>query len=409
MITILYQSACEDIAKAIESDLTAAFSGQVDVTTAAAMSATPSIGTPSWDDLLLVVFNTSPFPDNGNTFIREHLRVRHHGAGILPVATDISTARPPREADAIKSIVYADTEESRKLLVNRIGAMIGLRWQGRDSNIFISYREKDGKEIAQQLNAYLLSLGHRPFLDQAREFDGLPRILPGSPVQKEIDQALDAASLVLLIDTPSAAESIWIRHEIETADSLMLPILPLVFRNADDGKKGPRFASLRSLMRWVSFAFNPAANPSPLNVAQLEAIVSEAEHYYCEIFRRKCRVPLLVEKEFTSRDYVWEVLNQRLLMFQSSKKHSARLNTSVLTHCSIFDQVYGPAVNRFLKFLESTQKTNYSLFVYDGDLIPEPELNDIAEEQQDSSLIILHHQELATLIRTNFTTLGAAS
>lgn len=246
-------------------------------------------------------------------------------------------------------------------------------------------------------------------MDQAREFDGLPRILPGSPVQKEIDQALDAASLVLLIDTPSAAESIWIRHEIETADSLMLPILPLVFRNADDGKKGPRFASLRSLMRWVSFAFNPAANPSPLNVAQLEAIVSEAEHYYCEIFRRKCRVPLLVEKEFTSRDYVWEVLNQRLLMFQSSKKHSARLNTSVLTHCSIFDQVYGPAVNRFLKFLESTQKTNYSLFVYDGDLIPEPELNDIAEEQQDSSLIILHHQELATLIRTNFTTLGAAS
>ena len=44
------------------------------------------------------------------------------------------------------------------------------------------------------------------------------KILPGSPVQKEIDEALDKSNLLLLIDTPSAPGSKWIMHEVETAE-----------------------------------------------------------------------------------------------------------------------------------------------------------------------------------------------
>jgi hypothetical protein len=47
--------------------------------------------------------------------------------------------------------------------------MLGLRLQGRDGKSFLSYRASDGAAIAKQLYDYLLALGHRPFLDEARE------------------------------------------------------------------------------------------------------------------------------------------------------------------------------------------------------------------------------------------------
>jgi hypothetical protein len=253
----------------------------------------------------------------------------------------------------------------------------------------------------------LAALGHRPFLDEAKELDGETKILPGSPVQKQIDEALGNANLVLLIDTPSAPASTWIKHEVDTADGLLLPILPLCFRDADDRKPGPRFRSLVALQRWVQFV-RPAdgVNP-PLTPSQLDKMVEEAERYLCEIFRRKCRVPFLVEKEFVSHGFAWKVLDQRLLMFESSKSHNVRLHTKVMSHCSLFDQIYTPAVKRFCEFLTSTGRGNYSLFIYDGELLAEPQLRDIVESQPED-IIILHHQELAALIDSNFTKLGTS-
>lgn len=74
--------------------------------------------------------------------------------------------------------------------------MLGLRVQGRHTKIFISYRAADGTAIAEQLNTHLRGLGYQTFLDQAKEFDGEPTILPGSAVQQEINDAL-IATLVL--------------------------------------------------------------------------------------------------------------------------------------------------------------------------------------------------------------------
>src|SRR5258708_40365905 len=130
--------------------------------------------------------------------------------------------------------------------------MLGLRVQGRDGKIFISYRRSDGVAIAKQLYEHLEAKGHCPYLDEAKEIDGDTKILPGTPVQQQIDEALSNANLVLLIDTPSAPASPWIKHEVDTADGLLLPILPICFRDASDPKKGPRFRSLLALQRWVS-------------------------------------------------------------------------------------------------------------------------------------------------------------
>ena len=403
MVVILYSRGCLAVVKKAAADLLHTFARHVEVRLISASSSSSWPFEPSWDDLLVVFYSGKPFPLSGNSLIREYLAKRPLGGNLLPVALDLNAQKPPEAASAIKALPHDASRDSSRRLVNRIGAMLGLRIQGRDSKIFISYRASDGARIAKQLHAHLTSLGHNPFLDQAKEIDGQTKILPGSPVQKEINEALDGANWVLLIDTPAAPDSPWIKHEIETADAVLLPILPICFRDQSDTKRGPRFRSLLALQRWVQLE-TPRSINNPLSADQLTKIVTEAENYLCEIFRRKCRVPFIVEKEFVSQGFAWSVLDKRLLMFQSSKGTSWRVKTNVLSHCSIFDQVYTPAMKRFRDFLKQADRCSYSLFIYDGELLPESELREIA---QGELAIILHHQELAALIKSNFTTLAA--
>jgi hypothetical protein len=409
MIVILYQSNHADIAREVASDLTTAFSDHVKVELVEADSCSSWPADTCWDDLLMVLYDGRAYADAGNVFITQYLEARPHSAMLLPVAVDLASRKPPDAAAAIKALEYTDSAKGPTgRLANRVGGMLGLRVQGRDSKIFISYRATDGAAIAHQLHAHFESLGHSPFLDEAKELDGETTILPGSSVQEQIDEALAGATLVLIIDTPAAPHSLWIKHEVDTANALLLPILPICFRDNGDLVQGPRFRSLVALQRWVQLERPDVTADPPLQHAQLDQIVNEAETYMCELFVRKCRVPFIVEKEFLSRGFAWKALDKRLLMFESLKSQSARLQTKVLSHCSIFDPIYTPAMKRFGTFLKEIERANYSLFIYDGELLPEPQLQEIIEARDESDIIILHHQELAALIDSNFTILGEA-
>lgn len=406
MVVILYQLGCQEIADKTASDLGSVFRGHVSIAQVAADSASSWPAEISWDDLLIVVYRDGDFPVPGNEFIANYVQQRSDAALLLPVALDVASRKPPEPAAAVKALQYDNAASGPTgRLVNRVGGMLGLRMKGRDSKIFISYRASDGTPIAKQLFDYLTALGQRPFLDEAKEFDGETKILPGTPVQKQIEDALSNANLVLLIDTPAAPASAWIKHEVDTADALLLPILPVCLREAGDPTRGPRFRSLVALQRWIPLQHPAAPDHPPLSDDQLDQIVGEAERYLCEIFRRKCRVPFLVEKEFISRGFAWRVLDERLLMFESSKAQSIRLQTKVLSHCSLFDQIYTPAIRRFCDFLQASGRANYSLFIYDGELLAAPQLEELVKSQPEE-VIILHHQELAALIDSNFTKLG---
>jgi len=407
MIVILHSPDCLNIAETIAADFTVAFNDHVSVSLISADSSSAWPSAESWDDCLLVVYDAKPFPDSGNTFIANYSAARAN-ARLLPIAVDLVHRKPPTAAASIKALEYDHSAKGKTgRLVHRAGCMLGLRMQGRDSKVFISYRATDGKAIADQLYARFLSVGHSPYQDEAKEFDGDTKILPGEAVQQQIDAALADASLVLLLDTPSAPASVWIKHEVDTADAQLLPILPVCFREASDSKKGPRFRSLLALQRWVPMDLPDPASKTPLTDDQLDEIVTAAEMYQCEIFQRKCRVPFIVEKQFVSQGFDWKEVDKRLLMFESLKRASVRLKTTVLSHCSIFDQIHGPAVERFRKYLKDTGRSNYSLFIYDGDLLSQVEIEDIVRNETEE-LIILHHQELATLISSNFTKLGVA-
>jgi hypothetical protein len=117
-------------------------------------------------------------------------------------------------------------------------------------------------------------------------------------------------------------------------------------------------------------------------------------------------VPFIVEKAFVSRNYTWRALNQRLLIFESLKRYSARVTTKVLSHCSIFEQVHRPALQKFIEFLRNAGHSHHRLYIYDGELIPDPQLQDIVQASPDAEgVLILHHQELAVLIDSKFTLL----
>jgi hypothetical protein len=410
MIVILYQSGHHKLAKKIAEDTSKAFGGHVKIKMIPATSSSSWPADTSWDDLLLVTFDRKDFPSAGNSFINQYLKARPKSAIVLPIAIDKSVRRPPDAAAEFKALEYdKHAKGPGGRLINRIGGILGLRVQKRESKIFISYRAIDGVAIAHQLHDHLTSLGHRAFLDEAKEIDGNTRIIPGSRVQGEIDTGLEQSNLLLLIDTPSAPDSKWIMHEVNTAESLLLPILPICLREKNDTKQGPRFRSLLALQRWIPIQTPSAKDDPPLNSSQLDRITDTLEEYMCEIFKRKCRVPFIVEKEFVSRGFAWRVLDQRLLMFTSSKSNGWRVSTRVLSHCSIFDPNYSPAIKRFTEFLRAAARYNYSLFLYDGDLLPELQLREIVESNRDEELIILHHQELAALIDSNFTNFAAAT
>jgi hypothetical protein len=406
MITVLYGNGQERIATDIAASLVAAFNGNVEVVATPASAPSPWPAEVNWDDLLLVVFDGEPFPDTGKNYIANYLQERKQHGLILPLAVDLDRKHPPGLAEATKALeLNAAAMGVNGGLVKRVGAMLGLRVQQRDNKIFISYRASDGTAIAEQIEQHLKNLGYPVWRDEARELDGDTKILPGTEVQQQIDEALDDANVVLLLDTPAAPHSIWIKHEVDTANGLLLPILPLVFRVNNDSKQGPRFPALVHLQRWVSLSFlNPRPTP-PLNDDELNRITDQMELYLCEMFQRKCRIPFLVEKEFVSRDFTWRLLDRRFLMSEALKKHSERLSTKVLSHCSIFDQVHGPTLKKFSAFLKSTGRPNHSLYIYDGELIPEPQLKEIIETTPpEDGVVILHHQELAALIDSNFTT-----
>jgi hypothetical protein len=406
MIVILYDPKTISIANGIASDLISAFQSNVTIELIDASSSATWSSEVSWDDLVIVVFEDASFPQLGNEFIEEFVRHRGEKALLLPVAVEVAFTRPPAAAQAIKALPFnAAASGADGRLVSRVGGMLGLRLQARESKIFISYRATDGAFIAEQLRSHLEALGYNPWKDEAVELDGYTKILPGTPVQDQIDAALESASLVLLLDTPSAPNSIWIRHEVDTADAMLVPILPVCFRDVGDPKKGPRFRSLIALQRWVSMPNPPKGTALPLSLAQLDEIVEEIETYLCEIFRRKCRVPYLVEQEFCSNGFKWSVRDKSRLIFESSKD-GGRIRTRVISHCSIFDQIYGPALEYFRGVIKEAERSNFSLFIYDGDLLTDAELEDFGSEQ-DGDVIILHHQELSSLIASNFSNLGA--
>ncbi|KHN56272.1 toll/interleukin-1 receptor domain-containing protein [Pectobacterium fontis] len=353
-----------------------------------------------WNDVLIVLFGKDSLTQSAIDFIEEHQAAHLHGALVIPVAIDPTCPIPPKPLDKYKALQYdVNTCEAKGALTRRIGAVLGLKLQGRDTRIFISYRVTDGEYLSKQLYLHLKELGYDPWLDKAEEQDGDAGILAGEIVQDKIAAKLVNASLVLLIDTPDSYHSKWIREEINLANGMLVPILPVVFLGAEESRVKPRIKSLEYLQRWVSFEFDGECKSKELTTTQLNRITHEIETYLSDIFIRRCRVPYIVERKFEKAGYDWNLIDKPHAMYKSIKKYSSRVRMTVHSHCSAFSEIYSPAFVQVGKFLATQQQANHSLYIYDGNLLPDDEL----EPYLDKGMTVIHHQEISAHLSSNFT------
>jgi hypothetical protein len=90
-------------------------------------------------------------------------------------------------------------------------------------HIFIAHSAKDTRYLAT-VRDVLLQANFKPWID--------PQPRPGMDWRLEVDEAIRAADLVLVIMTPQAAESVYVTYEWALALGLKIPVMLLTFKPA---------------------------------------------------------------------------------------------------------------------------------------------------------------------------------
>ncbi len=112
----------------------------------------------------------------------------------------------------LNAVAWDDGDPLGELVYTAIRRHLGLEPFRRDCRLFISYRRSDGSAAAQAIYRHFRNLGYDAFLDTEDE-----AIEPGEAVQPRIAQAIPARDFLLLIDSPDAADSPWVREEVTIA------------------------------------------------------------------------------------------------------------------------------------------------------------------------------------------------
>lgn len=99
-------------------------------------------------------------------------------------------------------------------------------------HVFISFSQRDSRYMTT-MRENLMRIGHKPWID--------PKPRPGQDWRFDIDDAIRAADAVLVIVSPSAAESVYVTYEWSLAIGLDVPVIPVIFSRA---KMHPRLQML---------------------------------------------------------------------------------------------------------------------------------------------------------------------
>lgn len=317
---------------------------------------------------------------------------------LVPIGTDELNI-PPAPFEGLKSRNWS-VRKHRPIILNRIGALLGLRIQHGATQVFVSYRAADGNDAATRIHDHLTQLGYRVFLDEADDkVSGEPNMPLGVAVQEKIDERLSKAHALLLLDTPRASESKWVHLEVEMAIGRMIPILPVVFKQSDS-RSPCRFRQLQALHRQVPLPTITDGRLSDLTDEDLDLITQEFESYLSAVYQRRTIGSRYIAQQF--------VMHQWQLGPCEAKPHLYEAQTSVanqgarlLTCCSYEDTVFTGTVKQFAKDASVLAASNrhywQHLYFYAGDpLFDENEKRVFSEEipqLRDANIKLLHYEE----------------
>jgi hypothetical protein len=208
-------------------------------------------------------------------------QAREHLVAVLPVVkpeADIFSILP----EVLRPLNAVTWTRGGVAAVGAILRLLGLT--ERERRLFLSYRRHDTSSLALQLREHLGRRAYDVFLDRFS-------VPPAADFQRRIDVELSDKAFVLLLESPSAAGSEWVQHEVAFALSHGISLLAL---SMPDTPKSARFPSVDPAFRLelgeedtepASDALGP--NDVVLKEMALEKVLDEIESRYARQLRRR--------------------------------------------------------------------------------------------------------------------------
>lgn len=389
MILILAEAGTEPIAGEIAQSITAEYGLSTPPEMVAAGA--PWTRAVEWDDVLIVVYENSNWPTDHTNYIDAYLKKHTTGGPVIPVSTDPANRRPPGPISGIKAGVYDGTPQATAQIVMSTGVFLGLALTPGRQRIFISYRAADGTVIANDLHDRLKAAGFVPWLDEADK-----NLQTGDDVQQIIRQNIDSAAMILLLDTPAAPQSRWIKIEVDLAIGELLPVLPVVM----GGDQISRFLPLKSLPR-RALAKLGGLDGTPLRDAEWDVVLGEIQQLLLLAYRRRRFLLARAQAVFAATGFQWQVVDDKLRMYRADRKKTGTIRTNAFCHCLIHDIMYIPALKAYWKYLgeyPGRDALNRRVCIYDRDtVLSDAELESIDDELPNVNLVLAHQSELDTV------------
>lgn len=196
--------------------------------------------------------------------------LRNRGIFVLPVVPDVAqyNSYVPASLSGINGLAANPADPQMESIAQRI--LEELRLVRDKRLVFISYRRDESRGVAEQLYRVFDERAFDVFLDTHS-------VRGGSEFQSVLWDRMADADLLVLIDTPRALSSRWVREELARAQALGLGVLQLVWpaygRTPGTDFCEPRYLDATDLEGSTAAASADALLKEPA----LQAIVSMAE------------------------------------------------------------------------------------------------------------------------------------
>lgn len=211
--------------------------------------------------MVLLVLPPRGFSEAESARVRAFLAEAGAELRLLPVAAPGVKPVPPAPLDAyVSARIDPDDPASVKQLATWLLIHFFLRASAEVKSVFISYRAIDGKFASARLVEGLKWRNFTVFRDENLDDDMQKSLRWGTKAQEELSRRINQHGALLLVDTPEAVKSPWVRIEVDTAHARLKPIFPVVLHprgmTYDQVGRGGRFPTNRESQVGISCPYD---------------------------------------------------------------------------------------------------------------------------------------------------------
>ncbi len=171
-------------------------------------------GEPAARNLLLVIAGAGPPTKRIERLVDDWLARGMETLGMVRADTDPNLVLP-RRTQALNALVWRS--DPREVLTDLVDAIL---LESEDRRIFISYARNDASAMADRVFGVLAQKRFDVFLDRFR-------LEPGSDFLERIQDEILDKSMVVVIETPRAISSPWVRKEVDIAIARRLGLVAI--------------------------------------------------------------------------------------------------------------------------------------------------------------------------------------